>query len=162
MTSDPALAWERQWAAMSRAHAFLPPRDAGRAAMRRLRGREGPVGRLRRSRRATSGVSCSSTGPTAPNPRRRSSKPTPGSGVSPSELKRALVRLAVGERILRRHPVAGFDVPSESARGPVAKAAQDARVDLQGVKQRPEPVAGPGVVLPTRPTHGTRDEAPGS
>jgi hypothetical protein len=46
-------------------------------------------------------------------------------------LKRALARLAVGERVSWTHPIKGFEFPSRAMRKEIEKAAEEAKIDFQ-------------------------------
>jgi hypothetical protein len=48
-----------------------------------------------------------------------------------ADLKKALARLAVGERVSWTHLIEGFEFPPEATRKEIEKAAEEARIDLQ-------------------------------
>jgi hypothetical protein len=46
------------------------------------------------------------------------------------ELKKALVRLAVGEQVFWTHPIKGFEFPPQGTREEIKKAAKEAKIAL--------------------------------
>ncbi len=48
-----------------------------------------------------------------------------------ADLKKALARLAVGERVSWTHPIEGFTFPPEATRKEIEKAAEKAKIDLR-------------------------------
>ena len=52
------------------------------------------------------------------------------------ELKKALGRLAVGERVSWVHRIKGFEFPSESLRKEIQDAAKSAKIDLKIAPQK--------------------------